>query len=286
MGVTNRTLLRVFGLRRSGNHAVIGWIMENTPGTKLHLNNIGDNLANPYRAFATGVISGPQLGQVFRRRKLLRMLHWHGEKLADKKFYNSAREVDFKSLKVLPKDLLLLSYEDIDPRSPFIQEFLAAPDKHVGGSDRIMTALILRDPFNQFASLMKKGFLNRATSGFYVERWKQYAREFVGESSCLGRDLVAVNYNRWVQEAEYRRELATRLGLVTGDDSFQQVPLFGDGSSFQTGATSAEQLDVFDRWRQYMGQPEYDCLFDHEIIELAARVFESALSNDFRCALK
>ncbi len=282
----NQLQIQLFGLRRSGNHAVIGWIMEQASGTKLHLNNIGDNLADPYRAFASAVVTGPPKGKVFRRRTLLRMLGIDGETLDDRKFYNSTPGVNRTYLKSMQKELLLLSYEDIDLRSPCVQEFLAGTEKHVGNSDWVHTALILRDPFNHFASLLKKGFLNPATAAFYVDRWKQYAREFANESTGLGRPLISINYNSWVQDGEYRRQLAQRLGFDGTVDSYKQVPSFGEGSSFQPGAKSADELDVFDRWRQFIGNQQYQQLFDEESVELAMRIFQGSLSHDVQRELK
>jgi hypothetical protein len=282
----NRLQVQVFGIRRSGNHAVIGWIMEHVSGTKLHLNNIGDHLSDPYRAFASAVVTGPPKGKVFRRRTLLRMLGIDGETLVEKKFYNSTPGVNRGYLKGMAKDLLLLSYEDLDLRSPCVQEFLAQPEKHVGGSDRTQTALILRDPFNQFASLMKKGFLNSATADFYVDRWKQYAREFVNESAALGRPLITINYNSWVRDGQYRQQLEGQFGFTGTVGSFQQVPSFGEGSSFQPGATSAQELDVFDRWRQFTGIHEYTQLFDGEVVDLATQIFDGALCDEAQRAIK
>ncbi|MDX1653667.1 MAG: hypothetical protein R3310_00500 [Candidatus Competibacteraceae bacterium] len=44
-----------------------------------------------------------------------------------------------------------------------------------------------------------------------VRTWKQHGRTLLGEIQPLAGPLVGVNYNRWVTEAGYRRELARRL---------------------------------------------------------------------------
>ena len=44
----NQNEIRIFGLRRSGNHAMSNWIVKQAKGNVFYINNVGAN-ENPYR---------------------------------------------------------------------------------------------------------------------------------------------------------------------------------------------------------------------------------------------
>ena len=91
---------------------------------------------------------------------------------------------------------------------------MSGADRLVGTSGRHVTLLVLRDAFNTFASVWhgKRRMRNRL-HGFYSTQWKVYAREFLGETSFLPSDTIMVSFNAWFSDADYRRELASKLGL-------------------------------------------------------------------------
>ena len=77
------------------------------------------------------------------------------------------------------KDLLMLSYEDVFLNDPRMHRFLPNATKYVGESRRQLRVLLLRDPYNHLASLLKHDATYKSASHFtsklYTDMWKQYA---------------------------------------------------------------------------------------------------------------
>jgi hypothetical protein len=163
----------------------------------------------------------------------------------------------------------LLSIED----TPL--DFIAAAVKRPR-----LVLLLLRDPFNMFASrlgIVRKhrgrdpmGHAN--ANRINPALWKQYAREFL-EPHYLPH-AVRVNYNSWYTSADYRRQLAEHLGWKFTDRGFGSTDgwRFSQGSSF--GQTDAKSLDLLGRWKFFAHDAEYAGLFDDEIRQLSKAIFD------------
>ena len=253
----NATELAVFGLRRSGNHVIINWIFRNHPGGVCFLNNIQPELHfNPYLSFGQAFVKDG--GEVFNfapelRSKVWRTDRWH------------RRHPHL--------DCLIHSYEDRR-----LEGLTADPlrgeehDRCLGRSGRRLSVIVLRDPFNTVASRMRRR--ERLPLEGFIELWKSYAREFVGDTDFLP-DRVAINYNRWCVDASYRAVHGDRLGL-TGDLGVNDVPEVGGGSSFDATAFDGEgsNMRTSERWRQFADDPDYlAAIRDDELLSLSARIF-------------
>ena len=161
------------------------------------------------------------------------------------------------------KNYLILGYEDMDLREVPVG-FAELLRGGVGASGRVKNILIIRDPFNLFAS--RFGFLNNAnrhrmeTQGEYVrDLWKLYAREALGRTGYLGEGLLVVKFNLWFVDPDYRRQVAESLGLAFTDQGLEAVP--GVASPGPNSAVSAAGVrltirnftDGRSRWRSWRG---------------------------------
>ena len=166
----------------------------------------------------------------------------------------------------VPNDLYLCNFEDLG-----VEELAAllGRARSRGPSERVLHLLVVRDPFNWVASRLK------AEPGLplagLVERWKGHVRE------CLGRtrtfpDVVPADFSRWVADDEYRRTLATALGLDFDDRGFREVELPGL-SSFDTGRVQEDNSVVLERWKDFRGDEAWRAALDAEVIELAEAFF-------------
>lgn len=244
----NKNEIKVVGLKRSGNHAVINWILSQCSGEKLFLNNVAPQ-KDPFKTCC------PDQGS--------------GAIRPDKK----------------ERDWLIYSYEDCYLDEINSPKFLKRHEQWLGRSEKNYTLLILRDPFNFFASRMKwVGEEDRITLDFsgtlekrvLIGLWKSYAREYLRQTHYLNNEVIAVNYNRWFSDKNYRAELAQELGLDFTDKGFAEVPAVGGGSSFDKMEFDgcANEMRVFDRWRAFVSDPTYRSIFtDREIIHLSDEVF-------------
>jgi hypothetical protein len=252
--ITNEKELRIIGLRRTGNHTVAEWIKAQQFGKIEHLNNL-DVRCNPYR---------------YKYEHLVDYYPEH-RKWADN-HYLPLSKGDFGQF-----DCLICGYEDHTLSSicdPLSEKF---HDIYFGKSKERFDLLILRDPFNLFASRFKGGMIDvkskRLTA---VDLWIQYAKEFLGETNHLNQKKILINYNQWVSDIDYRKKLSLRLGLLFSDTGLRKVASLGGGSSFDGQAMNGRgnQMSVLERWKHFQHNETYRAIFQNQsLIHYARTIF-------------
>ncbi len=238
----------VMALRRSGQHAIISWIMALTNGDSHHLNNVRPN-RNPYNCVG------------------------HAPK--NKDWVRNGLRGKFKHVACL-----VYNYE----HRPIGQLTNLGFDhnKCVGASGATNRVLILRDPFNNAASLRKR--IKNKNNDYgdkvfdlrsFTKVWRQYAQEFAGDTN-LFKNKVCINYNRWCTTASYRLKIAEQLGIKQDSSPYLKVPRIGMGSSFDSRKFNgkADQMEFTTRWETYRDRPKFRALFDSKTIKLYRRIFD------------
>jgi hypothetical protein len=179
----------------------------------------------------------------------------------------------------------MYSYEDDFLDNIFTDCFERNHDRWVGKSENRFDVLLLRDPYNLFASRMKRESDNNDNRysllavderETLIRLWKQYAREFLGETNYLRFNKTVISFNRWVSDQEYRRELAGRFGFEFSDATMEEVVPVGGGSSFDGARKhqSASEMKVLERWQHFRDVPAFRSLFeDPEIAQLSQAIF-------------
>ncbi len=255
--VVNQKEIRITGLRRTGNHAIISWIQEQEKaqkqGTVFHINNVEIN-ENPYR------YKYHNLCYHFPQYK------WSIEKFKQQKIGN-----------LTPKYCLIYSYEDYALAEVFSHKFEQKHDLYLGKTQDRYDLLIIRDPFNLLASRLKNNFLAvKSSQGNFVDLWLDYAKEYLGETNQLQHNKVCVNYNLWVNNRDYRQEIASKLDIEFTDVGIDTVHGCGGGSSFDGREFDgkANKMDVNNRWKHYLEDPTYRELIDNEqLLEYSHKIF-------------
>lgn len=296
--IINKHELRCMALKRSGHHAILNWIMANVDGTYCFINNCRTS-RNPYR-------------QALRSTNLDRSLitNVEGFSLTDEfagvhapkdyLLYNyeekRLEEIDSETFRK-KRDSWLGPSEQIHDlivlRDPFnnIASRLVMEDKrrsfrHLGPSVGELTTSDLRRLMarpTKLASklarrLRRKGAKKaegRMIVQFAVDIFKEYAREYLGETNRLPNKLP-VNYNRWFSDSDYREQLASKLGLASADRGLGRVAKWGSGSSFDNRSLdgSAEQMEVLTRWKRVADDPRFKAVVDDaELHALTERIF-------------
>jgi hypothetical protein len=249
--IVNQKEIRVVGLRRTGNHAIIQWILKQQIGKVLCLNNLPVD-ENPYRHR----YEYPEKNDLAEQVKKL--------------------EAEAKGQFTL-KDCLIYSYEDHKLQSVFSDRFEAKHDLYLGKSQCRYDVLLLRDPFNLFASRCKSRKISvKTTEQDMMGIWLEYAKEFLGETNHLKHRKICINYNNWFRDREYRRQIADRLDSEFSDAGIDEVSHYGGGSSFnqQELQGQARQMDVLNRWKYFAEDPAYRQLFKNpELFEYSERIF-------------
>ncbi|MEB3230907.1 MAG: hypothetical protein VKJ64_07860 [Leptolyngbyaceae bacterium] len=251
----NQLEVRICGLQRSGNHAIIEWIINQHQGTRIcFLNNVRHGNHNPFD-------TSEQI-----------LVHNFEE------FPKGKMEEVTEALKTASKDLLIYSYED-DRRkiinnesfwnSVYSPEFEQERQSYLGDSAKFIDILIVRDPYNFFASRLKRidGLTGVKDIGFIINSLKEIMREAIQiEADPNGTNLV-IKYNQWFSDKQYRKSLSEQLGGKFDDSSLDQVSSVGGGSSFDgTRFNSKKKLKLQDLWhkREKLLRPEtYQRLRDY-----------------------
>lgn len=262
---TNFLELRVCGVMRSGNHAIIEWIInQHADQPACFLNNILHGNHDPYTNY---------------RQRVL---------------YGFDEAIDTEELRNANKRLLIYSYEDRSELENNQVDFLSSATQPgyelsrralLKSSQHFIDVLIIRDPFNCFASRFKLLQTRGAMGGLsepklIVNNWKTTAKAALSINACLEPDKMLIRYNHWVTDLEYRKQLSKALLGTFNDASRAKIAQFGGGSSFQDGATLADpqqnpdSLKVSERWKQMQTDETYlRAISAPEVLELSERLF-------------
>lgn len=252
--IVNDNEIRFFGQRRSGHHAIMNWVYAHFSGPSGYVNEISK-------------IDQIDINSHFKNATIEEI------------------ELDRKGTSFFKKECLILNVEDADLKlaSEEIEKSKFYPR---GRSKKITNILILRDPFNLFASRLKKS-MNDGTSEVHwigensVRTWIQHAKEFLNETNYLGDNLVTISYNHWFSDIDYRRQISEKLDLKFTDDGFLTVPSHGGGSSFDgvSKNQNANTMEVLQRWRVFEGDERLKTIFENNVIlNLSKAIFGDILN--------
>ncbi len=235
----NQLVVRVYGLQRSGNHAMIDWIMQQYAGhPTLLLNNVRHGLEDPYLT-------------------------------CDRRVPHELGTADSpEALRAAPKALLVYSYEDARGRMTsdiaFLDSVLAVEAteleaRFLGSSARTLDVMVVRDPFNFFASRLKRldTLTGRRDTELIVRDWKQLATRAARTPANESATEVVGNYNRWARERDYRVWLGAKVGGRYSDASMKKVAEFGGGSSFEKQLEPLRAGDFVRKWRKALDLSRY-----------------------------
>ncbi len=262
LDIINQKEIRVAGLRRTGNHAILTWIQEQQKlmGTVLHLNNLKVD-ENPYR------YKCQNLSYYFPEHK------WAIEQ------YKSQGRGHF-----IPRDCLIYSYEDYPLECIFSKRFECKHDLYLGKTQQKYDLLIIRDPFNLLASRLKNNFLPvKSKKHSFIDLWLDYAREYLGETNYLKHNKICVNYNLWTKDRNYRQNLAHKLNIDFSDAGIDLVHSCGGGSSFEGKNLDgqASKMDVTGRWKHFVNDPVYLEMINHQkLLDYSYQIFGHILGTE------
>jgi hypothetical protein len=174
----------------------------------------------------------------------------------------SARMKEFRLRARNRSARIILSYEDICPD----RLLSSAPLLSVlqdSKAARVRFALVLRDPYNLFASRLRKWperFADDDAISAQTALYAEHAR-LVQQAEPIWRDapLVPILYNDLIRDPATRSRVAEALGIRDGDRGLETVPVYGHGSSFDgtDRQVAAMRNQVFTRWREMETDPTF-----------------------------
>jgi len=238
--------IRVFSMKRSGHHAIINWIIEQNKGPVV--------FGNQCRIKEDG-----------NEKKII-----EGRKY----YYHKDISSTFKN----HKDLFIYNFEDVELSK--VSNLFNFRSRLIKGGVSY-NVLIIRDPFNLFASRKKlkekKNNADCESNKKIIELWKKHAKEaLLNHPKFTLMKLIIINYNKWFVDKEYRKQISDSLNLKFDDLGFETVPKFGGGSSFDRLGFNgkANKMKVLDRWREFIYDDDYwELLSDSELNDLSYKLF-------------
>ena len=232
-----------FAMQRSGQHVIIDWICRGYPRA-AHFNHCLKR--------KTG-LGESVVPMGYSKYKL-----YSESGIVDKR-------LDFKSVEC---NTIFYSFENWDLNDVLLDSL----------SDRFDTTniIIVRDAFNWLASTVRHNTFKGADLRSRIDVLKCYYKEAIRVQEDESGRFVVVKYNDFISDSDYRKRIATRLGMddyEIAEEALGIVPPEGGGSSF-SGRKKPSQEALFNRWRKFVDDEEYRVLIrDPELLELNANLF-------------
>lgn len=254
LGIEPGLVLRVSGMRRSGNHAVINWLIRNVPGGRsVFLNNCVPG-RNPLKTYRNIEINGAGCG-------------------------GGENELQECAAQAGEGATLLFSFEDAVPGQPNLRDISPG----IGAADVDWDIVVYRGFLNWSASLVRK--LRRNPGYNAVQRTNVMLRaiDLYGAILALvgpGRTQrsTPICYDDWVEDDAYRAGILESLGFAIRDNCLGKVQRYGGGSSFEGHTDHVAPQDVRQRWKQMASDAEYQIVLwlaaqDEAFVERLKLVF-------------
>ena len=234
--ITTDKRFLVWGISRSGIHAIASWVYDNHHGNKVFLND---------QLYDSELTSSCHPGAY--------LYNYNQHKLSNRLIF----EGDVFSSSVLS----IIVFENHDLACGNGDWFCRMI---IGCANKCHNVLILRNLYDHYASFIsihndykhalptKRATRNlTSVNGFHLELWKMYAREMI-EPKHLPPDTIRVYYDSWIQSSDYRKEIAAKFGFFSNGEAYRKVSHYGGGSSFDGTKFHgcAPQMKLRNRWEQ------------------------------------
>lgn len=225
-------LIRVHGMRRSGNHAVIAWLRRNIPGETVFLNDCAPG--DPYRSFeALESPRGDRHGPGFRATR------WYAQfERGRARFHH------------------VVSFEDQPPGEP-----------PTGWTAPWRTVVVHRGFLGWLASFYSLVVGRQGGTRWGVSDPSEIEPMLARYAALLSAPADAsIGLERWARDAVARARFLRALGLSPLDNGTGEQSGYGGGSSFAPGRAAPDAEALSGRWRALADDAAFE-----RLARLAAR---------------
>lgn len=244
----NSNLYIVFALGRSGHHAIINWLCKQS-APSLHFNN--------------------------SRRWFIKQSEPLGERSTA--YYKDRTEKGWKryDYNYGQFNSIVLNFEEVKAETIGRAMLKKLPFK----MGKVKHLVVVRDPYNLAASRLSFGEKHPQAKRFHEvtkkvgELWVQHL------SKSDDPNFTIINYNKWFSDKAYRSGIAEKLGIKFTDAGINDVYLHQKSSFDDTSYDGqAQAMDVLNRYKKYVGLPEYHSIITPEMAVLS-KVFFGVCPN-------
>lgn len=235
---------RVFGIRRTGQHAIINWILRNCGRDQHVFLNSCKIAKSAIRTCQQSEISSQSADKAHNLRKTL-------EKI-----------LDFGA-----KPFVLISYEAGYPPDRYERGDLTNGFANEDFDHQMLVTRSFVNWLPSFINLWRKINPNSPPQGLHasnaiVFEMLRYKDHLI---AAIASPHTIISYDAWFADAAYRQAKLAELDLSEIDNSFGDVQKYGGGSSFSQWALPAAELDIGNRWKTMIGDP-----YARQLLALAA----------------
>jgi len=238
-----------FAMKKSGQHPIINWINEHTTPSVLY---------NDCRIFDNSLYY------------TIKKLYYEKKSESDNKVvYNVKKskkfEYDLMNDKIdsMKMNSALFNFESISFFD--IKDFI----KNNFKDKKVIISFIVRDVFNQFSDVNTPS----------IKLWKEHVKICLGKLDC-GFKIVDINFNKWVLDSTYRRNIAKRLEFKfdrkLDNMAMSVIPAPGQSRfNHNKFSNDAREMDVLYRWKIAI-EKDFDGLYmiDSEAVKLNRAYFD------------
>lgn len=228
----------IYGLRRSGNHAIMEWILNNKCGDSESKNPewICDHRIKTNRKniiYYNDITSKPDTHPGWKTT-------WQST------YHSTYKNFSFQYFSVEEQYI-----------SPYSTEFCDS-NKF---SKQVVQIFIIRDIFNLISSRKKMmGCFSELAMKYYLDMYKEYKNQYRTDPD----NTLLINYDKWLVDGDYRQEIADRLKLETNNEN-NVISEVGGGSSFKT--KQVDKMGLLTRYRSESEEYILNCL-NKEVLEI------------------
>ena len=217
--------IEVYGLRRTGNHAIISWLIHNLDDTYEEL----ETLVSPY----------PEWGFLSQRKGHVYHINDAYEPWC---ITNPAYVRGFiDAYAAQGAKYIIISYED-QPTTTSLYELYKEYYPMLQGAQKIA---LTRDIKSLLASRVRRtGGQNLASGSFHI------SEELLKTYKALAAHHSVINFESWLTDPEYRTERSTTLFNKPNIDVTNHVSQAGKGSSFLKPGELPDPKDLLKRAEQ------------------------------------
>lgn len=215
-----KTEIIIFGLKRSGNHAIIDWVRSQLPGTACFFNNLkpGQDI-NKTREKDVTIIKNSSINYI---------LHSYEDQNIIETLSLIEKDDFRKQIGPSRNSIIIIILRD-----PL--NFFASRIKWKGQN------------FSENQNLQLE----------IINRYLEYYNFIENNKFNFNSRIILINYNQWVSNKNYRKKITESLEIPFTDSGFDTVSFFGGGSSFEGQDINATDLrdKVFHRYKEFENHP-------------------------------
>ena len=225
----SRGRMRVLGIRRTGQHAIINWILRNSGCANTVFLNSCTMRRSAIRTCGQSELNGQYAGKGYPLKRALEAF------LTPEKH-----------------PFVLVSYEAGYHEGELTPHF---PD-----ADFNREILVTRSFVNWLPSFIRLMRVMNPQSGphaldisngiiFEMMRYKAHIL------AALATPNVVISFDHWAMSAAYRRDKLAELGMAQVDNGLGKIQIYGGGSSFSGLDAPVEGAALTRRWKSMLEDP-------------------------------